>query len=145
MLVLGGMSNCWGLWWLFFIAICDVLTLYDLYVIVINDGVYVVDKLNVLRPIINAHENNVNRLLRRMNKRMGLVEKEGIYIVVGEMVGGGKCYCIIYIYIYTHILYIYIYIYIGLSVWRYINTLWYRLHLCRGVRPPRYRVSWIWP
>ena len=32
----------------FLIVIGIVLTLYDLYVIVINDGVYMVDKMNVL-------------------------------------------------------------------------------------------------
>ena len=46
---LGVMGNRWGgLWWLFLIANCIVFTLYDLYVIVINDGVYMVDKMNVL-------------------------------------------------------------------------------------------------
>ena len=41
--VIGG-----GLWLLFLIVIWTVLTLYDLYVIVTNDGVYVIDKKNVL-------------------------------------------------------------------------------------------------
>ena len=44
----GGMGNCWGgLWWLFLIVIWFVLTLYDLYAIVIKDRVDVVDEMNV--------------------------------------------------------------------------------------------------
>ena len=49
MVRLGGMGNSWGvLWWLFLRVMCVVLMLYDFYVIVINDGVYMVDKINVL-------------------------------------------------------------------------------------------------
>ena len=47
MVVWGGMGNScggWVLWWLFLIVIWFVLTLYDLYAIVIKDRVYVVDK-----------------------------------------------------------------------------------------------------
>ena len=47
MVGLGGMGNSWGLWWLFFIVIWFVLTLYDLYPIVVKDRVYVVDKMYV--------------------------------------------------------------------------------------------------
>ena len=44
MVGLGGMG--WGLWLLFLIVIWFVLTLYDLYAIVVRDRVYVVDKIN---------------------------------------------------------------------------------------------------
>ena len=45
MIGLGGMGNRWGL---FLIAIFIVLMLHNLIIIVINDGVYMVDKMNVL-------------------------------------------------------------------------------------------------
>ena len=91
MIGLGGMVNrWWGLWWLFLIVICIVLTLYDLYVIVINDGVYVVDKMNVpcwsqlltlmktwWQQVVGAYEE-------------GLMEEGGIYVAADVMVGGGK-------------------------------------------------------
>ena len=51
------MGDRWRVW-LFLIAICTVLALYDLYVIVINDRVYMVDDdCTVLRPITITHEN----------------------------------------------------------------------------------------
>ena len=46
MVGLGGMGNR-GLWWLFLIVIWFVLTLYDLYAIVVKDKVDMIDKMNV--------------------------------------------------------------------------------------------------
>ena len=47
MVGLGGIGNSWRVVWLFLIVIWVVLTLYDLYAIVVKDRVYVVDKMNV--------------------------------------------------------------------------------------------------
>ena len=78
-----------GLWWLFFIVICFVFTLCDLYAILVKYSVCDRwDDCKVLKPIINAHE-NINWTDRGgvWGRVWGLMEKGGIYIVVGVMVG----------------------------------------------------------
>ena len=67
-----------------------MLTLCDLYAIVVKNRVYVVDKIRVLRPLINTHENiNLTDSGGVWRRVLGLMEKDGTYIVVGVMVGGG--------------------------------------------------------
>ena len=65
MIGLGRKGNRWGVVLgsnNFLLAICIVLMLYNLYVIVIYDGVYVGDMVNILvwRYISNTHENMAN-------------------------------------------------------------------------------------